>query len=160
MKTWNFLLLNFFNTEYELFDNYIKLLITLLKCYKKIRWHINDFWEEYGPERETNSVKIYERHKYKMSSWGRSDKNGDRKQPTMVEISPLTVTANHMKLHIILKANLLRDYKASRQTKTNTNKILTVATINITITQDMIPCNVVLQIGTMFRQNVRRLSVK
>lgn len=64
------------------------------------------------------------------------------------------VTSNHIKLHIILIAIRLvplfgvGGYKLWRHTETTRNKILTVATINITVTRDMIPCHLVWQIGT------------
>jgi hypothetical protein len=59
MKTQNFLLLNFVSFNYRIY--------TL----EKIKWHINYFWEEYGPKGETNSINIHKRElekkRYKSS---------------------------------------------------------------------------------------------
>jgi hypothetical protein len=77
--------------------------------------------------------------KNKKQKYKRSDKNGDKRRPTLVETSQIMVNANHMKLHIIftairlvhLKNNISWGWghKLSRQTKATRNKILIVATI-------------------------------
>jgi hypothetical protein len=51
-----------------------------------------------------------------------------------------------MSISKILSSEGLQTFKADKTTR---NKILTVATINITITQDMITCNAVWKIGTI-----------